>query len=261
MHDLTDAALRGEKLYDLNTWEVTMFHGKWPFYRFLGMQEPASVLFSFANLAVHAYWLPRLARRLPSSLPAPLRRRFQLLPLVGINAWLWSAIFHTRDKMWTERGDYFSAALGLLYSGYYATVRTWHLYGDDATSIGIRRTLALVALVVFAAHTLYLSLWKFDYAYNMKFNVAVGVTHNLLWYLWAARERTPHGLGGVAVLTALLGLGGLELFDFAPLARILDAHALWHASTAVALIYWYRFLLADADWVARQPAAARVREA
>lgn len=34
-------------------WEVPQFYGKWPFKRFMGIQEPASVLFSLLNLIVH----------------------------------------------------------------------------------------------------------------------------------------------------------------------------------------------------------------
>jgi len=40
---------------------------------------------------------------------------------------------------------------------------------------------------------------------------------------------------------------GLELFDFPPWLRVIDAHALWHLATAPIAIYWYRFLLDDAS--------------
>lgn len=38
------------------------YFGKWPFARWAGMQEPASVFFSLANLAAHALCLLRFAR-------------------------------------------------------------------------------------------------------------------------------------------------------------------------------------------------------
>lgn len=41
---------------------VWKYFGKWPFVRWAGMQEPASVLFSLANLAVHALCLLRFTR-------------------------------------------------------------------------------------------------------------------------------------------------------------------------------------------------------
>ena len=37
----------------------------------------------------------------------------------------------------------------------------------------------------------------------------------------------------------------LELFDFPPWARIIDAHALWHLSTAPLAAGWYVFLVED----------------
>lgn len=41
---------------------VWKYYGKWPFVRWAGMQEPASVLFSLANLAAHALCLLRFVR-------------------------------------------------------------------------------------------------------------------------------------------------------------------------------------------------------
>lgn len=34
-------------------WSVPQFYGKWPFVRLLGVQEPASMVFSVLNLAAH----------------------------------------------------------------------------------------------------------------------------------------------------------------------------------------------------------------
>lgn len=36
--------------YNLAGRRMVQFNGKWPFYRFMGMQEPASVLFSLLNM-------------------------------------------------------------------------------------------------------------------------------------------------------------------------------------------------------------------
>ena len=44
---------------------ILQFHGKWPFHRFLGMQEPASVLFSLLNLLAHDYGISRLREGVP----------------------------------------------------------------------------------------------------------------------------------------------------------------------------------------------------
>jgi hypothetical protein len=49
----------------------------------------------------------------------------------------------------------------------------------------------------------------------------------------------------VAVILILCAMS-LEVFDFPPWWGILDAHALWHASTIYLISYWYEFLLEDA---------------
>lgn len=43
-------------------WPVPQFYGKWPFERFLGMQEPASVVFSILNFLSH-WWMIRRFRK------------------------------------------------------------------------------------------------------------------------------------------------------------------------------------------------------
>jgi post-GPI attachment to proteins factor 3 len=87
MHTLTDfAAESGVRM--------EQYYGKWPFWRFAGMQEPAAVAFSFVNLLMHvlgADWLRRGVH------PAhPMRPFYLTWAYVSINAWIWSAVFHTR---------------------------------------------------------------------------------------------------------------------------------------------------------------------
>ena len=73
---------------------VEQFYGKWAFWRLAGMQEPASVAFSVANLLMHvlgADWLRRGVH------PAhPMRPFYLTWSYVSVNAWVWSAVFHTR---------------------------------------------------------------------------------------------------------------------------------------------------------------------
>lgn len=38
----------------------------------------------------------------------------------------------------------------------------------------------------------------------------------------------------------------LELFDFPPWGRVIDAHSLWHLATVPIALFWYDFLLDDA---------------
>src|SRR6266545_8202656 len=73
---------------------IEQYYGKWPFWRFAGAQEPASVLFSFLNLLAHWTGSSKLKQRIPDS--HPMKSFYLRWSFVSINAWVWSAVFHTR---------------------------------------------------------------------------------------------------------------------------------------------------------------------
>lgn len=50
-------------------WNVPQFYGKWPFKRFLGIQEPASVFFSFLNLLAHWRMIRKFRREVRNDSP------------------------------------------------------------------------------------------------------------------------------------------------------------------------------------------------
>lgn len=58
------------------------------------------------------------------------------------------------------------------------------------------------------------------------------------------RPRFAWKAAAVVGLTTVAS--ALELFDFPPWRRVLDAHALWHAATAPLAVTWYWFLVEDA---------------
>ncbi|KAG6837238.1 hypothetical protein H0H93_012632 [Arthromyces matolae] len=93
----------------------------------------------------------------------------------------------------------------------------------------------------------------------MAFNLIVGLTHNALWLVYAlpvsliqrfpseAKSYRPKYANKAAVFVVLTTVAtALELFDFPPWGRIIDAHALWHLSTAPIGLFWYDFLVEDA---------------
>lgn len=288
MHNLTNSAISpnlsvAEKLRSLPGLppnRVVQYHGKWPFYRFLGIQEPLSVLFSAGNLYMHVKYGLSLRKKLPPDLPKPLVSALKYLPLAGINLWIWSMVFHTRDKPTTEKLDYFSAALAMLCNLYYAIIRLGALYQDHTHHPALRRAVFWSLSTLFLCHISYLSFWRFDYSYNMLFNVSIGLLHNLLWLGWTlyqatlprgkgsdrrtlsapsnalTKQRAPHYLRPTLVLTLLSSLLALELLDFPPILRSLDAHALWHAATIPVIKWWYECLVIDAWWLTghRNPA-------
>jgi hypothetical protein len=229
---------------ELEGLQVYQYFGKWPFYRFMGIQEPASVIFSIGNGLVHLCFFFKLRKEAPNSF---FLKPFMLLyTVIGMNAWWWSTVFHSRDMKATELLDYFSAGLLVLYSLYYAILRVLHVQNTFAIQV-----LGIVFTCLFVGHVAYLVIVSFDYVYNMYANVVVGVVQESLWIGWFISTlldnstRRPYAhlgiLSGVGVSLAMC----LELFDFPPLWRVFDAHSLWHLSTIPLTIIWYNFLLED----------------
>uniref|UniRef100_A0A8V1A523 Post-GPI attachment to proteins factor 3 n=2 Tax=Gallus gallus TaxID=9031 RepID=A0A8V1A523_CHICK len=219
---------------------VPQFHGKWPFSRFLFVQEPASAFASLLNGLASFVMLLRYKAAVPPT--SPMYPTCVAFAWVSVNAWFWSTVFHTRDTALTEKLDYFCASAVVLHSVYLCWVRTMGL--RRPALIGVFRAFLLLFL---ACHISYLTLVRFDYGYNMAANVAIGLL-NLLWWLWWClrnRPRLPH-VWKCAVVVLLLQAGALlELLDFPPLFWVLDAHALWHISTVPLNILFYSFLVDD----------------
>lgn len=90
-----------ENSYKKNGFPVQQFHGKWPFVRILGIQEPASAIFSILNLLPHIYMFREMRKTVSSETKTyPVWLGYSL---VSINTWTWSTIFHTRDWDFTEK--------------------------------------------------------------------------------------------------------------------------------------------------------------
>ena len=94
MRVITDNAIKEHE-------PILQYYGKWPFVRYAGMQEPASVAFSVMNLAVHLYGARIVSRRV--SQDHPMRRYYLTWSYVSINAWFWSSVFHTRGPSLPNR--------------------------------------------------------------------------------------------------------------------------------------------------------------
>lgn len=191
------------------------------------------------------------------------------------------------DKPLTERLDYFSAGLTILFGLYAAVIRLFHLYPSESLQQGRRGSTTIrsilrhlwtsLCIVLYLAHITYLSLAeRFDYGFNIIANLVVGLLHNLLWLLFgiaatplkrfpfadsASRHQklqspseTPRRwvkkpLVCVALMTAATLL---EVFDFPPWYRVIDAHSLWHLATVPIASLWYDMLVEDSrdeGWV------------
>ena len=247
---------------------TVQFFGKWPQLRVLGMQEPMSVLFSLMNLLVQIYAVTNLFReRLPLSFP--LRSVYRSHAMIACIAWIASMVFHTRDLRWTECLDYFFAAAVLMSGLFMSMCRIFQI--PPRTPLFVR--LLSGCICAWILHVLYLlSNRRLDYTYNMTVCLAVGVIHNLLWIMHAhmpgivqrvrvlmmrlVRDHSlvhskailsPKQCRSLELLVLLMfAAPALELFDFPPLFRLLDAHALWHCATVPLTWWWYHWLVEDA---------------
>ncbi|KAI8929271.1 Per1-like-domain-containing protein [Entophlyctis helioformis] len=247
---------------------IQQFYGKWPFIRVLGMQEPASVLFSVFNGLGHYYGLRRYQAQIrPENYP--LYPVVEFAGYIAVNSWVWSAVYHTRDFAWTEKLDYFSAMASILMSLYLAILRV-----GGVTNRRVRAWIVAAALAFYIGHVSYLSFWRFDYGYNMLAGLAIGVSGNLLWLGWSVyqyirswssapdarhhRQSIRSAAGGNAapgtkyawkIAVVVLGISAamsLEVFDFPPVWGVLDAHSLWHLCTAPLIPIYWDFFVEDA---------------
>ncbi|CAD6566169.1 MAG: hypothetical protein TREMPRED_002296 [Tremellales sp. Tagirdzhanova-0007] len=177
----------------------------------------------------------------------------------------------------TERLDYFAATLTISLTLLYAALRILSLQ----TPVGNHRLAlpmsAVVSCIVLAHFTYLLSFptGSFPYGYHTTFNLILGITHNLLWILWSTSfyfalpstticgltiawpypyppndpltsPRPKDSATPISLVVLTTAAMSLELLDFAPLFRMMDAHSLWHASTIPLAIAWWTFLCSDA---------------
>lgn len=222
---------------------IVQYHGKWPFIRLFGVQEPFSVLFSLLNLLAHQRGIADIRANLPSSYP--LRKFYLGFGYIGIASWIFSMIFHSRDFNLTEKADYFGAGASVCYGLYYSPIRIFRL---DKHYPPAKRTIlqlwTLACLALYLAHVAYLTLWSWDYTYNMAANVVVGIVQNVLWSWFSIqryrRLKKPWAAWPGLIVAWIVLAMSLELLDFPPLGGWIDAHSLWHLGTVGPTVWWYR---------------------
>lgn len=240
---------------------VPQFYGKWPFLRIMGMQEPASVLFSLLNGLGHLYMIMKFRRKVPRN--APMYYAWHIYSLIAMHAWFWSTIFHGRDTVFTEKMDYF-AAVSLNLSGILMiSWRSLGLLNNGDRDLRVILTSVAVLSVIFWRHVNYLNgLKRFDYGYNMKFNLFVGLINSVWWIGWcmANIRRKPYLKNPIICIIAANLLLLLELLDFPPVMWTLDAHSLWHAGTIPLIFIWYKYVIPDSFDLIRIQDEARAKK-
>lgn len=222
--------------------QVVQFHGKWPFHRVFGMQEPFSVIFSLGNLWAHYDGLAKVRANIPASYT--LRPFYVCLAYVGITSWVFSSIFHTRDFNATEQLDYFAAGASVLYGMYYTPIRIFRLDRPTPKRRSVLRAWTLLCITLYICHVAYLKGVRWDYTYNMAANVAAGIVQNILWSWFSYTQYRRTGRlwatwPGLVVAWIMFAMS-MELFDFPPWLGAIDAHSLWHLMTIFPTIIWYK---------------------
>ncbi len=254
---------------------VEKYFGKWPFIRVFGAQEPASVVFSILNLVANmvcfvkilGYYRKHTTTSTKNS-ARPSTRSAATLNTAGAsssmnnstlkiyatlwmihfavssNAWLWSSIFHCRDTRLTERYDYFSAGALVGYNLFLSLTRVAGV-GKPTVFAGIGIPIA----VMYSIHVHRMLNVLFDYGLHVGLCVAAGAVQTIVWLTWAlgtASGRSHPGKVYLLMFMAAVNVAMLlEVLDFPPLWKFIDAHALWHAATAPLVVLWYRFVAAD----------------
>lgn len=227
------------------------YHGKWPFRRVFGIQEPVSVALSGLNLAMQFQgWVSffilvnyRLPLRPDRKTYYEYTGLWHIYGVLSMNAWFWSAVFHSRDVDITEKLDYSSAVALLGFSLILAIIRAFTLRTEAA------RVMVAAPLLAFViTHILYLNFYQFDYGLNMKVCATLGVAQILLWAIWAGVTHHPSRwkLWVVVIGGGLASL--LEIYDFPPYRGFVDAHALWHATTIPLSFLWWSFIRDDGEF-------------
>lgn len=136
--------------------------------RFLGIQEPASAVFSIFNLLAHIHYLKKFRAEVrPDS---PCFKLWHIFTAISVNGWIWSTVFHTRDFPFTEFLDYTSAYLIVLSSLYCFCMRVCH-----KTNVKVKGILTVFFIAFYFNYFHYLSVGKFSYSFNMKTNVVTGL--------------------------------------------------------------------------------------
>ncbi|XP_020094810.1 post-GPI attachment to proteins factor 3-like isoform X3 [Ananas comosus] len=228
------------------------YHGRWPFKRVFVFQEPLSAVLSALTLLIHFNgWLSfvlLLYYKLPLR-PASGRTYYEFTGLwhihglLSMNAWFWSAIYHSSVSDLTEKLYHSSNAALVGYSLILAVLRTFNVK-DEASRVMVAAPL----LAFLTTHILYLNFYELDYGLNMKVCLAIGIAQMLLWAVWSVVTRHPSSikLWVIAIGATLAVL--LEISDFPPYKGYVDAHSLTHAIVLPLSFLWWSFVKDDAEF-------------
>lgn len=226
---------------------ITKYYGHWPFIRYFGMEEPASVVFSVLNALPHM--LHFLYFTLGSvSKPAEscyMKGWLAAYSVAACVCWFSSAYYHAKKTEASTHQDLITA-LGFITFGVFMAVR--RIRGTSATPP--RMAMLATAMVgAWAARAHFMLQGKVSFNSHMMLSIGLVILTTTLWVGWIVhtllfvsdkREGRAKYLCLLCQVWLILA-SALEVFDFPPIAGVYDAHALWHAATIPLGFLWYRF--------------------
>ena len=230
--------VRRQNKEDPNLSAVAQYYGCWSFQRVAGMEELGSVVFSLLHMVLHL----RGGYDTCTTCFAPhsaTRKAWVAFVVFWTNGWFWSAVYHARHKHFAMVLDYMGAQLAMFGALYFAVVYTVPFVRTRSVVIPF----TFIMTMGYGVHSYHMLWVHFDYGWNMKVGIIIGIAHHLAFLRWCLRRPftvpQQYMLGAVLVIS---GASVFELYDFPPLFfETTDAHALWHGCTLPATVLWYRF--------------------
>lgn len=218
---------------------VMQFYGKWPFVRFLGIQEPASTVFSFMNLLSHLYLLKKFRKNVSSDSPCYII--WHIFAAFCLNGWFFSTMFHARDKPATEFLDYISAYSIVLVTLYCMVIRFIH----NRSAI-YKQMISVVFLCHYLGYIANILNGDFSYHANMNTNIITGLLSAIGWLSWYVFNRRKSYSKKIVLFYVMIGMSFIfEFFDFPPILWTFDAHSFWHLSSIPINFVIYSFAISD----------------
>jgi post-GPI attachment to proteins factor 3 len=234
--------------------KVVKFYGHWPFDRYFGLEEPASVFFSAFNAAPHILAIYRLwtnDRGTGTGSKQPEKRFYMdnwllLYAIVSTSCWCASTIYHAKKTPFATKCDLISA-LGFIVAGLFIALR--RICGTSING-GIASLLFCMLFVGWAYKAYFMAVYIINFDQHMKLSIGIVVLTTSLWLGWTLHQLLTGPKNGeyarvkVLCLCCQFGLivaSALEIFDFRPIYGIFDAHSLWHALTIPLGFVWYQF--------------------
>lgn len=232
------------------------YFGHWPFIRWFGLEEPASVLFSVLNLFPH---LIKFLTSIYYLLTGKYKTNnhfmsiwIDIYAIVSINAWIASAIYHSKKTIWSINYDLISALL-LVLIGMALSIHRVLISFNCNIKVIYFVNISIFAFFLIRVYFMLFSYEGVSFDLHMKTCISVVVGTTLLWLIWIFSDfyyqnpilRDYNKRICLIVQIWFILAAMLEIFDFPPIYLTFDAHSLWHASTILLGFLWYYFWESD----------------